>query len=42
MLDRFEQVLVEPFVSHCLIEAVVQTNSSSMSALGWKADVRPG
>jgi hypothetical protein len=24
MLDRFEQVLVEPFVPHCLIEAVVR------------------
>ncbi|KPK56558.1 MAG: hypothetical protein AMS22_00615, partial [Thiotrichales bacterium SG8_50] len=42
MLDRFEQVLVEPFVSHCLIEAVVQTNSSRMTALGQKADIQPG
>jgi hypothetical protein len=24
MLDRFEQVLVEPFVSHCLVKAVVR------------------
>ena len=38
MQDRFEQLLVEPFVSHCLIEAVVQSDFNPAAAFGWYGD----